>query len=314
MGQQVVSKRQAKYSWLLAFLLHAFLCAYTEGRLPQTQAPFGAVLYLNLDRRPDRDASILRELSASKLAHTLGVQRIAAYDGRAAPLHQLVMDGQLSPAAYASTMSGKLIRGEFMTLGALGCLMSHFRVWQKVVELNVTAIVLEDDVNIHASFDRLLPLIAQELPSDWGLLYLANLVNTEAVKNAQYDYSTLLWKLSDQYWGTYAYAITPSAARRLLAETFPIRWQADSFIMNVTKAFDIPVFRSKVNLVTTDNADARDTDVQVVDPVPGVPDHNVDPTCPAPRYHQLASERCCNESYSQKACTCCKCISNSSQS
>jgi GR25 family glycosyltransferase involved in LPS biosynthesis len=228
------------------------------------KAPFGAVFYVNLDRRLDRQQAVTNEFSRSHLLKNIGVHRVSAYDGRVAPLHELVLNGYLSPAAYNSAMSSHAVLGEKMTTGALGCLMSHYRVWQKVVAANVPAIVFEDDVQLVPSFDHLLPAISQQLPSDWGMLYLANLVDSSAVLGAQSDYSSMLWKVSDKYWGTYAYAISPLAARRLLAEMFPMRWQADSFIMNTTRWFGISVFRSKINLVTTDNRNVRDTDVQVV--------------------------------------------------
>jgi inositol phosphorylceramide mannosyltransferase catalytic subunit len=225
---------------------------------------FGAVFFVNLGRRPDRKHIITRELTRSPTIRLIGLHRVPAYDGNAAPLHRLVMAGQMSAVAYDYSRSRRLIKGEYMTPGGLGCLMSHVRVWERVAALNRPAIVFEDDIKLLPEFDSLLPSAIAELPPNWGLLYLANLVSTPQAYAAQSNYSQLLWKLSNEYWGTYAYAIAPSAAKTLLAEVYPVLWQADSFIMACTRWFGIPVFRVKTNLVTTDNKDVRDSDVQVM--------------------------------------------------
>lgn len=224
---------------------------------------FGKVLLINLERRNDRRLSAMLELTQSRHVKTIGLELVQAYDGRRVPLHRLVATGRMSPFAYHYTQSDLHFKGEYMSQGAVGCLLSHLRAWKRVVELNRPCIVFEDDVNLLPNFDQMIALAIAELPPDWGLFYLADVVNTSAVRAAQFHHSRMLWRVSDEYWGTYAYAITPSTARMLLSDVFPMNWQVDSFIMNTTRARGVKVFRSKKNIVTTNGNDVRDTDVQI---------------------------------------------------
>ena len=60
-----------------------------------------------------------------------------------------------------------------LTLGEIGCYISHMRVWQKVVDENIPyAIVLEDDLHIEPSFAALLANIASL--TDWDLIKLSD--------------------------------------------------------------------------------------------------------------------------------------------
>ena len=61
-----------------------------------------------------------------------------------------------------------------LTLGEVGCYISHMRVWQKVVDESIPyAIVLEDDLHIEPSFAAILNQIEQ-LSTDWDMIKLSD--------------------------------------------------------------------------------------------------------------------------------------------
>lgn len=61
----------------------------------------------------------------------------------------------------------------FCTPGMIGCFMSHLRIWQKVADQGIPAVVvLEDDVVLFPDFDSRLQTLQKELPADWDVCLL----------------------------------------------------------------------------------------------------------------------------------------------
>lgn len=220
---------------------------------------------INLARRPDRWSLISRELQAH--APSLNVQRIDAVDGhRALNLAQMVVNGQLRQRAFESAMNtNRRVWGQEVTRGAIGCLLSHAKAWELAAQLNKSILVLEDDVQVNSPhFELDLSRSLSQLPFNFGLMYLADMAR-DAKTIHKSAYSQDLTRISRPLWGTYAYVISPVAARRLLFHMYPIDTQVDSYIQQVAQIYeaDMPHFVSSSDLVSTDNSETRDTDAQV---------------------------------------------------
>ena len=113
----------------------------------------GKVFVVNLDRRPDRWERIQKVLNGSATIKKLGFERVRATDGVTLPHRQMLVEGKLSKDAYSSLISNIEVNGEFLTMGGLGCLLSHAKIWERVVEMSFPALVLEDDIEIKENFD-----------------------------------------------------------------------------------------------------------------------------------------------------------------
>jgi len=60
-----------------------------------------------------------------------------------------------------------------LKLGEVGCFISHYTVWKKVIKLNKNCLIFEDDVRVVKDFDDKLDSILQnELPKDFDLIWL----------------------------------------------------------------------------------------------------------------------------------------------
>eukprot|EP00929_Paragymnodinium_shiwhaense_P104339 TRINITY_DN6869_c0_g1_i2.p1 TRINITY_DN6869_c0_g1~~TRINITY_DN6869_c0_g1_i2.p1 ORF type:complete len:462 (+),score=78.62 TRINITY_DN6869_c0_g1_i2:65-1387(+) len=61
-----------------------------------------------------------------------------------------------------------------LTSGQLGCFMSHYTIWQHMVDNNIqSALILEDDFDLQPDFQRLLGERLEEARhEDWNLMYL----------------------------------------------------------------------------------------------------------------------------------------------
>jgi len=222
----------------------------------------GKVFVLNLDRRPDRWARIQEVLNGSATIRTLGFERVTAIDGVTLIHRRMLMEGKLSKDAYSSNIE---VNGEFLTMGGLGCLLSHATIWERVVGMSFPALVLEDDIEIKENFDvelnRLLGSGGLPRNQRFGLAYLANMVGDPVTKALQ-PYNNIVDRMLGAQWGTYAYIITPVAVRILLRHLYPITQHADSYIIQVSSKSGIPAFKAKSDLVSTSNELGRDSDVQ----------------------------------------------------
>ena len=125
-------------------------------------------------------------------------------------------------------------RQDFLTTplsdGALGCLMSHRIIWQKMQDEKIeTALVLEDDAIISPDILDILPRL-KKLEGRFDLINLHDRKDKLLVDIAQ---------ISDQYRlsttrynaiGTVSYVISRNAAQTLLEESFPVIFEVDVLI------------------------------------------------------------------------------------
>ena len=122
---------------------------------------------------------------------------------------------------------------KFCTPGAIGCGLSHKKVWQMIVEKGEPAsIVMEDDIVFHPEFKEVLVKVFHDLPSQWDYVYLGCLGACDI--NRRYDvFDTALsilggnrkqrqQRLSDTLFvpdaptGTHCYMISQAGAKKLL--------------------------------------------------------------------------------------------------
>jgi len=262
-----------------------------ESRVHQTLRsvpPLRQALVISLKRREDRWRRISARLRANPALLQYDFERLEAVDGHSAlNFAQMVVDGRLRQRAFESMMSKRRrVWGQEMTPGALGCLLSHAQAWNRSAQLNETTLVLEDDVELLSpAFEHMFPQALRELPANFGLLYLGDMAKDKVTIRTT-DYSLALKSISRPLWGTYAYVVSPLAARRLLLHMFPAEFQVDSYIKHVAELYDgdMPNFVVAKDLVHTDNSELRDTDAQVK----GGLEHEAD-KAKSVRYHVLLS-------------------------
>jgi glycosyl transferase family 25 len=141
---------------------------------------------------------------------------IAAEEGRT--LHPV--DHKNEPTKVNRKVSGP---------GALGCFYSHYRLWQKCLELNETIFIFEDDVKFYrpyqpVKFDEILIVALGDWLGVCGVDFMIDLKKEPNVDpgTAQFCGSCLP--------GAVGYGITPTAAKKLIEEYSKTYTAADSAI------------------------------------------------------------------------------------
>lgn len=222
-------------------------------------------LVVNLPYRRDKWKAFNAEIKqkSAYFRHNSSVVRLEAVIGKDANIFQMYNDRTLAKKAYLSLIKPRIVNGKYLTPGGLGCLLSHIEAWKFAKTHNQTVVVFEDDIILNENFDSYFEQIKKELPGDFGMLYFADMVKTRRVAKHTKPYSEHINRLTGEYWGTYAYMITPISASTLLEHVYPLKFQVDSHIISITKKQHVPVFRAKENIISTENNPNRKSDVQV---------------------------------------------------
>lgn len=126
------------------------------------------------------------------------------------------------------------------SLGALGCAMSHIEIWKNITE---TSFVFEDDADpmefAKQDLDKAIQLMQN---NTYDFIFLGS-HNLPIVKG-----TTLIpWNKGGKIMtGAWAYILTPSAAKKLIENVYPLDLQIDIFIQSIPLQFGyIPCFKQR---------------------------------------------------------------------
>lgn len=120
-----------------------------------------------------------------------------------------------------------IFRSRPLAPGEKGCYASHYRLWQKCIELNEPIVVIEDDFipsdNIKTSLNHI-----KEIAANFDYIRIQDQVG-EFTPLAQLQELQLgFWK--DNSKGTVGYIISPSGAKKLLLASDKWQCSVDNFI------------------------------------------------------------------------------------
>ena len=186
---------------------------------------------------------------------------------------KMTLDGEMLTKNYNEIKARKLQRqGKALNFGEIACSLSHRMVYAEMIEKGWNKVlILEDDVLPVYDQLALLPEALNELPPDWELVYLGYLkheVVTPALKRKRFFYQVLsaarLMKWSFNMVSnllprpfsahlrkagfhdcTHAYAISLTAAKKLLAAQSPVVYRADDLL-------SATIMKGELNAFVTD--------------------------------------------------------------
>lgn len=184
------------------------------------------VYVINLDRRPDRWETVQRSL---KRAGFMNIERVSAIDGK------MIDSEQLKKIVHSSVYPslGKIRNNheDLGSVGAVGCYLSHYKVWKMIEVSNEPSIVVEDDLLCHPLLNEYrlskdaTPLQKYDFVLLGAMLREAHRLPQQASKSTQgiYPYDGL-------FFGTHFYYLTPQGARYFSEDALPVKYQVDSYM------------------------------------------------------------------------------------
>ena len=206
---------------------------------------FDKILVVTVPRFKERHAAVAKKLEGLPFEFFWGADKLA-------------LTPEFISENYNETKARRLQRqGKALNSGEIACSLSHRMVYEAMIQNGwKKVLILEDDVlPLEKELDQL-PDALQELPPDWELVYLGYLKHetvTPSLKRKQFFYR-ILASLGLMRWSskmvanmlprpfsmhlrkagfhdcTHAYAITISAAEKLLAAQTPVVYRADDLL------------------------------------------------------------------------------------
>lgn len=208
---------------------------------------FDKIYIITIARAAERHQKIELHLQGLNYEFVYGVDRKDLNEQEL--IHNGIYDKKLAQKHH--------LWNEAMITGQIACAWSHKKVYELQVKNNYNRVlVLEDDVIIHQIGIDLFPQMTAELPQNWELLYFDYHKRTE--KDARSRYRSMIYLLQHYIgklnWSpamianlyatpysphlkkagyheyTSAYAITQTAAQKLLKLQTPISFIADNLL------------------------------------------------------------------------------------
>lgn len=236
---------------------------------------------INLDKRTDKWESCL---SRCRQSHVQGVQRFSAIQGSDYDLNSSYIQGLF-------ILTVNFIGPNRNPHAIIGCALSHYTLWQRVIELDKPMLIMEDDVCFQPQFvDRfgyMLDELSTRWDNDWDVVFLGW---HDHEKNREYhkvpaDYIETrfnMWELVPYDFmikygtqadasglvggGTHCYYLSVRGAKRLLdlVSTYKIYFPIDFFIYEGALRYGLRVLFAAHQLAKAPKFgfDTMDSDVQ----------------------------------------------------
>lgn len=216
-----------------------------------------AVYLINLERKPDRLARFQRAYNQTDLSKLKPFTRIDAVDGKKIDIRHHV-SSQAWKEIQDIEWYGYRIRHNQLTVGAVGCYLSHLKVYEALRRSTYDyGIIFEDDVRfVTPHLYQQIAYYIDLLPNSWDIMLLGCVC---LVCNKHQKYQDM-----KHFFLLHAYIIKRSSAEKILAELeyMPIRQQIDSELSTMVFANKVKVFCLNKHLVVQDSAN-NTTTIQV---------------------------------------------------
>ena len=209
---------------------------------------FGVYL-INLDRSPARLRKFTRFYESTDLGKVKAFERVAAVDGKSINVKSYVSSDAWDDIQDIQWFGFRTKHNQ-LTIGAVGCYLSHLKVYKAIRDSNYDyGIVFEDDVKfVHPDVYKRIRVAMSNVPDDWDILLLGCVCH---VCNKYADYQDL-----KHFFLMHAYIIKKNGANKILMhlEHMPIRQQIDSELSTLASAGKVKILCLNKGIVLQDNA------------------------------------------------------------
>lgn len=210
------------------------------------------IYLINLDRRPDRletTTNLLKEKGYTDII------RFQAVDGSKLTDEQL--NTLVTQNAMKSIIRGQRTQHHELSRGAVGCYLSHFGVWNKIIvdsDKLDNIIIFEDDTK--PSLNKIqLDSVLSSCPDDWDIILFGGQFNIDP------NFVNDNFNKVDKFYCLHAYMINKKAIEKISKHLFPISMQIDSVLSKIIKLENLNIYAIR-NSEWYQNIDVGKTDIQ----------------------------------------------------
>lgn len=217
------------------------------------------VYVINLDEAKKRLRHFTRQFSKSDLAvEGQTFIRVPAIRGNAFDVERVV-SRQALREIMAAERTGFRLRHYQLSRNAVGCYLSHVRLWESILETDKdAALIFEDDAEIHPEIRAFLE--RTPVPADFDVILLGY-VCFKCSRDDAAGYHRVR-----RFFGLHGYLISRQGIKKLLHEhgrsIVPVRKQIDTVLSDLAEAKKIHVYASRRKWVEQNNEEFR-TQIQI---------------------------------------------------
>lgn len=196
----------------------------------------------------------LEKVQKSLNAISIFPERFEAVYGK--DLDPLYINKITYPSVQSTMKNGRYTDSNIETLGAIGCYLSHVKLWEVLANSDDDMLlILEDDAisNNFSAFqiNQFLNEIIENDP-DWDVIFLGY---AKPFPSANVDISITdsVYKINEITFQTHAYLLSKKGALKLLSNAFPIVDQVDSYMSYMAITRGLKSYRGSVKYLTQYN-------------------------------------------------------------
>jgi GR25 family glycosyltransferase involved in LPS biosynthesis len=217
------------------------------------------VYVINVDGETARLRHFTKEFATSDLS--VGGQtfiRVPAIRGDTLAIENVVSRRALREI-LAAERTGFRLRHYQLSRNAVGCYLSHVRLWQSILETDKdVALICEDDAQIHPKLRRFLEKTS--VPADFDLILLGY-VCFKCSRDEAAGFHRV-----KRFFGLHGYLISRKGIKTLLQDNahamMPVRKQIDTVLSDLAEQGRVTIYASTRKWVEQDNEDFR-TSIQI---------------------------------------------------
>ena len=220
------------------------------------------IFIINLKSRNDRLMKMRLLIDTLNIDKNL-IEIFEAVDGM--DITDSEINSTLSISALDTLYNKSNNHKDIRTKGAIGCYLSHYKIWEKVVNNNLdNVLIFEDDLILDVDIKEFEEYL-NSIPQDYDVAMLSwfslwfDLLNNPKKKI-----------IINNYWNKYnsinvfscgSYLISRKGAEKLIKNAFPICYQVDAYI-NILNNIDTTFVRYIANISAFKQNNSK-TDIQI---------------------------------------------------
>jgi GR25 family glycosyltransferase involved in LPS biosynthesis len=215
------------------------------------------VYVINLDRRQDRWNDVQKSL---KRAGFTNIERVSAIDGKLIDSNHLKQ--LVHPSVYPSLGKVRTKHEDLGSVGAVGCYLSHYKVWKMIEESGQPSIIVEDDLVVHPSLNNFDVTKDTKQLEKYDFVLLASVLREffNLPIRSYFNSRGIIYPHHGMFFHLHFYYLTPRGASYFLMDALPMKYQVDSYMSFKIKK--TPDFLSAVHKPDLGDQLGLTTDIQ----------------------------------------------------
>ena len=221
------------FTFMIIIILIVFATNVLQSNNIKKNKFFNEVYLMNLKRRPDRLERFMTYYNLSDM-NKYNIMKFEAIDGSLLDVNTVPLSELARLEMKQLETTGFRYKHYQLTKGAIGCYLSHVKIWEDIVKHNYEhVLVFEDDARPPPHFLKALKYNMKYIPQDWDIVLLGKLCN-ECEEFEKY------YKVN-RFMLTHAYLITRKAIEKIIKTDtlFPITQQIDAYMSELSSHLNI---------------------------------------------------------------------------